>query len=72
MKVSSFCISAKVKELTSTTLKTLDKLFGVFGECWVYPFSLEQFLLINFRVSARRKDGKTLMQCAIYALFWCI
>ena len=34
-------------------------LFGIFGECWVCPANLGQFLLINFVDFGRRKEAKS-------------
>ena len=47
-------------------------LFGIFGECWVCPRALYQFLLTSFVGFERRKEAKSLCQCAIYAIVWCI
>ena len=47
-------------------------LFGIFGECWVHPRTLDQLLLTSFAGFARRKEAKSLWQCAVYATVWCI
>ena len=46
-------------------------LFGIFGECWACPRTLDQFLMIIFVGFGRRKD-KSLWQCTVYATVWCI
>ena len=47
-------------------------LFGAFGECWVCPASLDQCFLTSFAGVGRRKDAKSLWQCAMYATIWSI
>ena len=46
--------------------------FGTFGECWVCPAILDQFLLTSFAGVGGGKEAKSLWQCAIYATIWCI
>ena len=45
-------------------------LFGIFGECWVCPKALDQFLLTSFTGFGRRKEAKSLLQYTVYV--WCI
>ena len=47
-------------------------LFGIFGECWVCPRALDQFLLTSFVGFGRSKEAKSLWQCAAYAIVWYI
>ena len=47
-------------------------LFGIFGECWVCPRALDQFLLTSFVAFGRRKEAKSLWQCVVYVIVWCI
>ena len=46
--------------------------FGIFGDCWVCLATLDQFLVISFAGFGKRKEAKSLWQCAIYATVWCI
>ena len=47
-------------------------LFGIFGECCVYPAILDQLLLISFADFGRRKEAKSSWYYAIYATVWSI
>ena len=44
--------------------------FGIFGECWVCPATLNHFLLTSFAGFERKKKAKSLWQSAIYATIW--
>ena len=49
-----------------------NRLFGFFGESWVCPMDLQQFLLIKFRGFGSRKEAKILWQSSVFAVLWCI
>ena len=44
-------------------------LFGILGKYWV---CLDQFLLTSCASSGKRKEAKSLWQCAMYAAIWSI
>ena len=48
------------------------RLFGIFGESWVCPKDIHQFLLTKFRGFGSRKEAKILWQTSIFAMLWCI
>ena len=46
-------------------------LTSIFGKCWVCFATLDQFLLTSFAGFGKKKEAKTLWQCAIYGTAWC-
>ena len=42
-------------------------LFGIFGECWVCPATLDQFLLTRFLGFGNNKEAKSLWEYSVYA-----
>ena len=47
-------------------------LFGIFGEFWVCPATLDEFLLTSFAGFGKRKEAKSLWHCPNYATVWSI
>lgn len=56
----------------STATLIWNKLFGIFGESWACPLSLNQFLAMNFRGFGCRKEARTLWLCLVFAILWCL